>query len=65
MGVKKSPEQAVNNIMVRWVVEFPREGYKIKKVFVVKSIFQKQTILLCDQSAKNWTSFKKIKGFKN
>ena len=29
------------------VVEFPREGYKIRKVFGYKSIFQKETIVFC------------------
>ena len=31
------------------VVEFPRVGYKIKKVFGYKSIFQKNIIIFCEQ----------------
>ena len=46
------------------VVEFPREGYKIRKVFAYKSIFQKETILYfvnwcsseLSKSSKIWLS---------
>ena len=49
MGVKiPSPEQAVRNIMIIWVVEFSREGYKIRKIFGQKSISSKEIIVFCE-----------------
>jgi hypothetical protein len=37
----------LHNTRVISVVEFSREGYKIRKVFGYKSIFQKETIVFC------------------
>ena len=48
-------------IMVIGVVEFSREGYKIRKIFGQKSISSKEIILFCEltqwQIVKNWASF--------
>ena len=35
------------NIMVIWVVEFSREGYKIRLIFNQKSISSKEIIVFC------------------
>ena len=34
--------------MVIWVVEFPREGYKFRKIFGKKSILLKAIIVFCE-----------------
>ena len=42
------PGTDVQRLMAIPVVEFSREGYKIRMVFGSKSIFQKEIIVFCD-----------------
>ena len=41
------PELHLLNGLVIWVVEFSREGYKIKRIFGQKSISSKEIIVFC------------------
>ena len=34
--------------MVIWVVEIPREGYKIRKIFGKKSTYSKENFVCCE-----------------
>ena len=44
------------SIMVIWVVEFSREGYKIRNILGQKSISSKEIIVFCDLTFKTWAS---------